>query len=204
MSELKISQFIAATGGTRAHALYYVPQNNHDLEKAKEAFFKATPEQRDAASKKVNTYYAGGSSSGVAMVMPGEEGAELTPVAVPLPAQPQQAFSGQARTLSGGSTAAPVTAAASGPFVAKRTDYTTPDSPKTRIRFELPTGQMLMLSVSLSATVGDLKGYILENYPDATGLALRVVAPERLLDDDSATVDAAGLKMSMVRCTCSS
>ena len=76
--------------------------------------------------------------------------------------------------------------------------------PKTRIRFELPGGQMLALAVSLDATVGDLKSYIVENYPEAEGkpVTLNVTVPPKTLGDDSETVEAAGLKMVTIKVVC--
>jgi hypothetical protein len=58
-----------------------------------------------------------------------------------------------------------------------------------------------MLWVNLAATVADLKDYYTEDYPPAIGqqLTLECVAPPLRLDDDSATVEAAGLKMASLR-----
>lgn len=201
MTEEQISAVINSTGATREEALEFLRKNDYDVKKASFAFIQHT-----AARKKHNEYYAGGSKSGVAVIAPGADESSYEAPQLKKP-DPVPAFTGTARTLSSSDIAPPAAPAPpkpSGPFVAKRTDYSAPGKPKTRIRFELPNGQTLMLSVSLDATVADLKSYIVENYPEAEGkpMALNVTVPPKSLTDDTETVEAAGLKMSAIKVVC--
>lgn len=201
MSELKIRQFCENTGATRTQAIYFLEKYSNDLAKASSAYMNASPAERTPQ----NIYYAGGEKSGVAIVMPSSAD-DLMPMPMPVkkPAPPPPSFTGAARTLSSGGAPAPQTVVLSGPFTPKRTDYTVTGQAKTRLRIELPNGQAVNLSVSTQATVSDLKGYIVENYPDAEGkpMTLAVTVPPKMLDDDTATIESAGLARAVIKCTC--
>ena len=199
MTEEQISEFVAATNATREEAVEFLAKYKNDVASATFAYRSSRP-----VPAKKNEYFAGGSKSGVCVIAPGEEEANATPMPAKKP-EPAPSFSGAARTLSSGNPApAQSPAMPAGPFAAKKTDYTVPGKPKTRIRFELPGGQMLALAVSLDATVGDLKSYIVENYPEAEGkpVTLNVTVPPKTLGDDSETVEAAGLKMVTIKVVC--
>jgi UBX domain-containing protein 1 len=116
--------------------------------------------------------------------------------------KPKDPWSGPSRSVNGQS-AAPVKppAAQVAPAAPVKTNYQTQGAPGTRIRFQLQDGQVLQLSVNLSATVGDLRRYLTENRPELRGRALKleVGLPVKVLTDNSATVEAEGLKMAQIR-----
>ncbi|OHT00286.1 hypothetical protein TRFO_33037 [Tritrichomonas foetus] len=184
MSDRIVGQFLAQSEMIRSK---YLSANNNDVEKAAAAFHK------DTESKKINTYYAGGSKSGVAVIAPGGEDGVL-PDAPPKPAV--NVFAGSGHTLG---QAAPPPAQ---PQQGARTDYTTPGAPKTRVRFTFADNSNLMLSVNLAATIADLKTYVTENRPDAAGkpLTFLLTPMNTPLDDDTLTVEAGKLKMATIIC----
>ena len=167
----------------------YLFQNGNDTTKAALAF------QRDHEAKKINTYYAGGSKSGVAVIGAGGEDFDDKPYRPP-PKEPVNVFAGSGHVLG---SSPPVQQPKSG---SQRTDYTTPGAPKTRVRFTFSDNTNLMLSVNLAATIADLKSYIVENRPDAQGkdLKLLLTPMNTPLDDDSLTVEAGKLKMATILC----
>jgi UBX domain-containing protein 1 len=105
--------------------------------------------------------------------------------------KPIDPFSGGARKV--GATAPPAQASA---------DYSNGGS-STRIRFKLPDGQVLIITVNMTATVKDLKSYVRAKRPDFAHktIKLELSFPAKALTDDQATVEAAGLKMAQVDVT---
>ena len=200
MSQEQIAEFIQITGATKEQASRYLHRNDFDVKKAVRAYYGGRmPPSNDA---KTNAeWYAGGSKSGVAVISGNPDGFEPVPLNnnnAPQP-QPISHFTGTAHNIGG----APKPAAASGPkLVQVKTDYTTPGAPKTRIRVDLGNGSTLTLSLNLSATVGDIKQYIAENCPgaDPNSIQLHVTMPPQALNDDSATVESANLKMAALKC----
>jgi hypothetical protein len=193
MSAEQVSEFVRITKGTRADAMIWLAKYDNDVGKASLAFMGQGP--------RGNEYYAGGARSGIAVLAGPEDGTVPENQYVkPKAPQPFQ-FVGSGRKLGDGSSGPPPPQPAA-PVRPAKTDYTTPGQPKTRVRFELPNAPPLMLWVNMSATVGDLKAYYAENYPQAAGhdLTLECVVPPKKLDDDSVSVEAAGLKMASLRC----
>lgn len=201
LSEVHIRQFIQCTGATWIQAMKYLEKHNHDVGAAAADYMKANSIKQTDGKKQGNEYYVGGSRSGCSVMAPPDE--EDIPVApkASKPAPPPS-FTGTARTIS--SSVAPAPRAPTGPFAPKRTDYTVAGEGKTRLRIELPNGQALGLSVSIKATVADLKSYIVENYPEAADqpMTLAVTVPPKMLDDDSATIEETGISRAIIRCTC--
>lgn len=198
----EVAEFVASTGGTQQEAKVFLEKNNNDVGKAVLEFLNTVksasiPSKKDD-SKKNNTYYAGGSKSGVAVIAPGEaDDSEIYyPPKQAVEAPPPPSFQGQARTLSSDPTAQPVP----GPARVAKSDYTTPGAPKTRIRFQIPSGKVFALSVNLSSTIADLKLYVSDNCPEAQGVAISLTVPDKglTLDDDGATVESLGLKMATI------
>lgn len=113
--------------------------------------------------------------------------------------KPFNPFGGTSRSLGSGApgpVTAPPKAAPSKPAVS---NFATPGQPSTKIRIQLPD-QLLMLTVNMSATVGNLRGYILQNRPDLRGrkLKLDLMYPPQSLDDDNVTIEQAKLKMAQI------
>lgn len=194
MSDDKIiGEFLAQPENVRQRFLL---ENDNDLKKAAQAF------KFSSQSSKFNTFFAGGSQSAVA-VMGHDEGETLTPVETAPPPKPKfNAFAGPSHSIGAQSGQAMPAAAPHQHVPPKRTDYTTPGQPKTKVRFTFPDGSNLMLSVNLSATVGDLRNYIVENRPDAAGktISLSLSPGNATLDDDSLTIEAGKLKMANIAC----
>jgi hypothetical protein len=69
------------------------------------------------------------------------------------------------------------------------------------VKVAFPDGQVATLTIGLAATVGQLRRWLREVRADlAPGrLKLAVAMPPTPLDDDSVTVEAAGLKMAQIR-----
>jgi hypothetical protein len=195
MTEEQISEFVTATKASRVDAAIWLAKFNNDVGAAAAEFLKKGRKPREY-------FVGGGSHSGIA-VLAGPEDGTLPEVPVrPPPPPPVDPFAGKGRSLGGG-PASPPRPAATGPIAPVKTDYSTPGAPRTRVRFEIPNQQPLVLWVNLNATVADLKTYFIENYPPAEGrdVKLSAAAPPKELTDDSATVESAGLKMAMLRCS---
>lgn len=190
MSEKIIGEFLAQPENIRQR---FLQENDNDINKAAQAFHFS---QQTGG---YNTFYAGGSQSAVAVM--GHDDLNTTPVQKPAPKPKPDPFSGPSHSF--GSQAGNAQPAAPAQHIPpKRTDYTTPGQPKTKVRFSFPDGSNLMLQVNLSATVGDLRSYIAENRPDAQGKAIKLsLSPgNATLDDDSLTIEAGKLKMANITC----
>ncbi|KAK8881072.1 hypothetical protein M9Y10_003800 [Tritrichomonas musculus] len=118
--------------------------------------------------------------------------------------KPFNPFSGNSRSLGSGSGSAQKnqTAPPKQAPPPTNTNFATPGQPSTKIRLQLPD-QLLMFTVNLSATVGNLKGYILQNRPDLRGkkLKLDLAYPPQALTDDNVTIEQAKLKMAQITVT---
>jgi UBX domain-containing protein 1 len=81
-----------------------------------------------------------------------------------------------------------------------KTDFTT-GGPSTRIRFQMPEGGNLVLTVDMTATIGDIKNFLRLNRPDFASkiVKLEVPFPLRTLGDEGETVEQAGVKMSQLK-----
>lgn len=191
MSDKIIGEFLAQPENIRQR---YLAENGNDLKRAAEAF------QLEQGSKKFNTFFAGGSQSAVA-VMGHDEAEQCTPIERPAPKPKANPFSGPSHSF-GAQGGQQMPSAPAQHVPPKRTDYTTPGQPKTKVRFTFPDGSNLMLAVNLSATVGDLRAYIAENRPDAQGKTIQLsLSPgNATLDDDSLTIEAGKLKMANIAC----
>lgn len=64
---------------------------------------------------------------------------------------------------------------------------------------QMPGGQVLTFTVSVTATVGDLKRYVRENRPDLRQFTLQLTFPPRALTEDFETIEQAGLKMAQIQ-----
>jgi hypothetical protein len=189
-----VHEFIELTGGNRAQALQYLEKAAGNAKVAASLFRKDSAILTDPS--KANEYFAG-SGQAVCEETPLFGSPFTAPFSAsppaPQPAAPPQTFTGQSRSL-GGAAAPPPAQASSG-----KTDYTTPGEPKTRIRFQLPSGAVVAIAVNLNATVGDLRGYAAAHAGAPVGLT--VEGSGKVLDDDAATVQDLGLKMATLRCT---
>jgi hypothetical protein len=200
MSDEAVAEFTKITHASRADALIWLAQHDNDVGAAAAAYLKR--------GRKPREYYVGGDShSGIAVLAGPEDGTIPDGPAAP-PPPPPDPFAGKGRSLGAGAPppprpppAAAAAPAPAGPVKPVKTDYSTGRA-KTRIRFELPGQPPMVLTVDLTATVGDLRRYFVENYPPAAGheIAMAVVTPPQELTDDSATVEEAKLKMAMIRC----
>ncbi|KAK8852454.1 hypothetical protein M9Y10_017430 [Tritrichomonas musculus] len=192
MSDKIIADFLSQPENIRQK---YLIENGNDIKKAATAF------SLEKETKKFNTFYAGGSQSAVAVMGHDDMDQAYTQPEKPAPKQPVNAFTGPSHSIGSGSAQAPPPAQRQN-IPPKRTDYTTPGQPKTKVRFTFPDGSNLMLAVNLSATVGDLRSYIAENRPDVEGKAIKLcVSPGNTsLDDDSLTIEAGKLKMANIAC----
>ncbi|KAL4458526.1 hypothetical protein ABPG75_013391 [Micractinium tetrahymenae] len=125
------------------------------------------------------------------------------------PAQPKvKAFSGTAHKLSGDAGAGPSGggdgaggpppsfAATPGAVTWEGADHS---QPVTSIQLRLADGSRLRAEFNLSHTVGDIRRFIHASRPDASGsYRLATAFPPKQLDDDSLTVEAAGLANSVI------
>ncbi|OHT04755.1 hypothetical protein TRFO_06195 [Tritrichomonas foetus] len=138
--------------------------------------------------------------SGVQLDVEIEDNREKDYVPKPKPFNP---FGGKAHTFGGG----PSNKAAPPPRPSPQagggeTNFAVPGRPATKIRVQMPD-QLVTLSVNTSATIGDLKEYIMQNRPDFRGkkLKLDVAFPPQALTSDSVTVEQAKLKMAQINLT---
>eukprot|EP00161_Ancyromonas_sigmoides_P001773 TRINITY_DN1155_c0_g2_i1.p2 TRINITY_DN1155_c0_g2~~TRINITY_DN1155_c0_g2_i1.p2 ORF type:complete len:124 (-),score=53.90 TRINITY_DN1155_c0_g2_i1:80-451(-) len=97
-------------------------------------------------------------------------------------------------------------------FYNKKTNTSTPSAPAaatgadpakgevTSIQIRLHDGTRLVARFNLSQTVGDLRAFINASRPECAAMAydLQLTFPRRLLTDDAATVEAAGLKGAVI------
>lgn len=109
--------------------------------------------------------------------------------------KPFNPFGGASHNLSSGKPSQPAAA----PPAQAQTNFATAGKPATKVRIQL-SDQTLILSVNTTATVGDLRNYILQNRPDLRGkrFKLDVAMPPQALTDDSVTIEAAKLKMAQI------
>ena len=188
MTEKAIAEFRAQPESVQKN---YLQRHLNNVEKAALAYQQDHPKQ--------NTYYTGGAQSGLAVLAPPDDDSQLPQEEAPKPKEKPNYFAGPSHSLNSGN---PAPGPQSQPIAPKRTDYTTPGAPKTKVRITFPDGQVLMLAVNLSATVADLKTYIAENRPDAQGKAISLnLTPANTPLDDSLTIEAGKLKMANMACT---
>lgn len=117
--------------------------------------------------------------------------------------KPFNPFEGNSRSLGSkpsGATSKP--AAPPSKQAPINSNFATAGQPSTKVRIQLPD-QLLMFTVNLSATVGNLKGYILQNRPDLrkNKLVLNVAYPPQTLNDDNVTIEQGKLKMAQINVT---
>jgi UBX domain-containing protein 1 len=112
--------------------------------------------------------------------------------------KPVNPFGGQSRSMGGAAPAKPPPPAAA-PAAPVKTNFASGAS--TKIRFQMPDGSNLVLTVDLTATIGDLKNYLRMNRPDfaCKVVKLEVPFPLKTLADEKETVEQAGLKMSQLK-----
>lgn len=113
--------------------------------------------------------------------------------------KPRDPYAGGSRTLGGPSPSPARPAPSAAPAAAARTNYAVEGTPSTKIRMQMPGGQVLTFTVSTTATVGDLKRYVRENRPDLRQFTLQLTFPPRAITEDSETIEQAGLKMSQIQ-----
>lgn len=121
------------------------------------------------------------------------------------PAQPRYtAFTGSGRKLNAegpstsaaAATSAPPPASASGGVPWEGAD---PDKPKCSIQLRLADGSRQVAEFNLDHTVGDIRRFIRAARPDMpTSYSLATAFPQAALNDDSATIQGAGLANSVV------
>ncbi|EFN54345.1 hypothetical protein CHLNCDRAFT_24942, partial [Chlorella variabilis] len=72
--------------------------------------------------------------------------------------------------------------------------------PTTSIQLRLADGSRLRAEFNLSHTVADIRRFIRASRPDMAGRAFRLATafPQQQLDDDSATIEGAGLANSVI------
>lgn len=182
MSSEQIAQFIEQTGADQKMANKYLMRNDYDVAKAVREFYGGMPPPPKGFSGSPAEWYAGGSKSGVA-VMSNDHGANSESTPTPAPA-PHGSYG------------------TSGPkqIVLANTDYSIPGEPKTRIRFEFTGMPPLTLTVAMSATVGDIRSYVIANREELNGKDFKLVQkPNTELNDDSLTVEAGKLKMAQIK-----
>ena len=116
--------------------------------------------------------------------------------------KPKDPWSGTARKLNDGPSPSAHQAPPSAPLNPKKTNYADPQQPSTKVRVQMPNG-IIVLTVNTTATVGDLKRYIVENDPQLRykRLQLSVQFPPRTLEDDSKTIAEENLKMTQIKLT---
>jgi hypothetical protein len=201
MTEAQIEEFVVITKASRVDAAIWLAKYDNDVGAAAAAYLKGNRKPREF-------FVGGGSHSGIAVLAAPEDGTLPEVETRPPPPPPVDRFAGKGRSLGGAlppagtGTGAGAPTPTTGPITPVKTDYSTAGAPRTRVRFEMPGQGPLILWVNLNATVGDLKAYFIENYAPAAGhdVTLTVTAPPKELTDDTATVEAAGLKMAMLRC----
>ncbi|KAI7833386.1 hypothetical protein BX661DRAFT_178303 [Kickxella alabastrina] len=128
----------------------------------------------------------------VEMKVTDRRGEEYSPPAQP-PAQP---FSGHGNRLGGVPPAAIVTAATSAASNATGRSITLDPSQRTvQVQIRLADGSRLVAKANLSHTVGDLRGYVLSQRPEAGSrpFAFKAIMPPKVLSDDSVTIEQAGI-----------
>jgi UBX domain-containing protein 1 len=127
------------------------------------------------------------------------------------PAQPKvKAFTGTGHRLGGGGDAggsggASTSGAGAAPALADAYGAVTwegadPTLPHTSIQLRLADGSRLRAEFNLTHTVGDIRRFIRASRPDAAAGAYRLATafPPQQLDDDSVTIEAAGLANSVI------
>ena len=113
-------------------------------------------------------------------------------------------FSGTAHSLAGSSSAPkpqPAVPAPAAPAQPAKTNYATQGEPTTRVRIQMPDGQVLTLTVNQSATINNLKTYVHENRPEfkIQTMKLKCTFPPKELSNPSATILDEGLKMATIQ-----
>ncbi|KAJ1954196.1 protein phosphatase regulator [Linderina pennispora] len=122
----------------------------------------------------------------------------------PPPSAPPQPFSGQGHRLGGISP--PVTAApASGGLFHRRTSSSSakaaapitldPSQRTVQVQIRMADGTRIVAKVNPSHTIGDLRAYVLHERPAASArpFNFKTMMPPKVLDNDSATVEEAGI-----------
>jgi hypothetical protein len=156
------------------------PSNTH---RANQAFFAAIPEQLRRL--------------GIEMDDKHEEEFRPRP-------NPRDLWSGAGRNLSEAGPSAParppVAQAPEAAVAVRKTDFAVEGKPSTEVQLRFPNSAKLALTVSLDATVGDLRQYAREAEPDLTGrrFELQFGCPPKALTNDSETIEAAGLKKAQI------
>lgn len=114
--------------------------------------------------------------------------------------KPRDPWSGTARTLGGARTGGGAPHVSAAPLAGARTNFADPSKPTTKVKVQLTNGQLLLI-VNTTATVRDLKSYIIQNQPQLkySGVRLAVAFPPREITDDNLTIEQAGLKMAQVK-----
>ena len=109
-----------------------------------------------------------------------------------------RSFSGQGNSLGSGTA---TTAAAGGSFEPASLPETPPtldeSAPATSIQVRLPNGQRRVIRINLSSSVADLAAHL---RGEAGSNAFRLVSgfPPKPLEDESASIEASGLKGAQV------
>lgn len=122
------------------------------------------------------------------------------------PAQPRhKAFGGTAHKLSepagGGDAGASSSAAAAAAPAGLSVPWEGADQslPLTSIQLRLADGSRMVAEFNLQHTVADIRRFIRASRPDTpTAYRLSTAFPPRQLDDDGATIEAAGLANSVI------
>lgn len=119
------------------------------------------------------------------------------------PARPKYtAFTGSGRKLGGEDYEPAPSAAAPSPApsgAATKWEVADPDKPKTSIQLRLSDGSRMVAEFNLSHTVGDIRSFIRASRPDmTTSYRLMTAFPSAQLEDDGATIEAAGLANAVV------
>ncbi|KAH8086286.1 hypothetical protein HD553DRAFT_309282 [Filobasidium floriforme] len=132
----------------------------------------------------------------------------------PAPPKPMQAFDGSGQRLGApapqviqGSTTAAINnlpssfaAAASGASARNivPTFEVDQSKPVTSVQIRLADGSKQTVKLNLTHTVGDLRGLVSAAQTDRRQFVLQTTFPTKVLEDDSQTVEAAGLKNAVV------
>ena len=114
------------------------------------------------------------------------------------------AFKGQGQSLGSTAAAPAASSAAASSATAPASSSTPPatgvdeSAPTTSLQIRLGDGSRLVAKFNPSQTVGDVRDFVRRARPDDRAFDLATTFPRQLLDDDSKTIEAAGLKGAVV------
>jgi len=128
------------------------------------------------------------------------------------PPKPKKPFQGSGQRLgspvpdviSGGASASTSSAAPAAAAPASTTSATgpaftlDPDQPQTSIQVRLADGTKLVARCNLTHTVGDIRNFVTASQPGGRAFTIQTTFPNKVLADDSQTVEQAGLANAVI------